>query len=159
MTTIDAIYRNGVFEPTRRVELPEECRVRLQVEPVDPGETLDVGARLDELRALKDGWLEGRGRAPAAEGMDWLAGAFRNQYPQQLPLPHLYPSEEGGIQAEWGLSPYDVTLEIDLARHTASWNSLDVRTGREETRQLNLDMASDWSWIVAQIRRLGGGVG
>ncbi len=40
MTTIDAIYRNGAFEPTTPVRLPENAHVRLQVEPVaSPGES------------------------------------------------------------------------------------------------------------------------
>ncbi|HXE53750.1 MAG TPA: antitoxin family protein [Tepidisphaeraceae bacterium] len=34
MTTVNAIYKNGRFEPTEPVELPEDCRVRLSVEPV-----------------------------------------------------------------------------------------------------------------------------
>lgn len=34
MTTINAIYRNGSFQPIDQVELPEECVVRLQVEPI-----------------------------------------------------------------------------------------------------------------------------
>jgi predicted DNA-binding antitoxin AbrB/MazE fold protein len=35
MTVIDAIYKNGIFQPTGRVELPDDCRVRLQVEPIE----------------------------------------------------------------------------------------------------------------------------
>jgi predicted DNA-binding antitoxin AbrB/MazE fold protein len=35
MTTINAIFRNGTFQPIGKVELPEECHVRLQVEPVE----------------------------------------------------------------------------------------------------------------------------
>jgi predicted DNA-binding antitoxin AbrB/MazE fold protein len=36
MTTVDAIFRKGAFEPIGLVNLPEECRVTLQVEPVEP---------------------------------------------------------------------------------------------------------------------------
>jgi predicted DNA-binding antitoxin AbrB/MazE fold protein len=36
MTTIDAIYENGIFQPTQRVELPEHTRVRLQIDPIEP---------------------------------------------------------------------------------------------------------------------------
>ncbi len=35
MTTVDAIYRKGTFEPLGRVDLPEEAHVRLQVEPIE----------------------------------------------------------------------------------------------------------------------------
>lgn len=36
MTTINAIYRNGFFQPIGPVDLPEESRVRLQIEPSEP---------------------------------------------------------------------------------------------------------------------------
>ena len=36
MTTINAIYKNGMFKPTERVELPEDSHVRLNVETIEP---------------------------------------------------------------------------------------------------------------------------
>jgi predicted DNA-binding antitoxin AbrB/MazE fold protein len=33
MSQIEAIYRHGVFEPLEPVDLPEEQRVRLSIEP------------------------------------------------------------------------------------------------------------------------------
>lgn len=35
MTIIDAVYKNGVFQPTERVELPDDCRVRLKIESLE----------------------------------------------------------------------------------------------------------------------------
>ncbi len=35
MTTVDAIFRKGAFQPIGPVELPDECRVRLNIEEVD----------------------------------------------------------------------------------------------------------------------------
>lgn len=35
MTTVNAIYKNGAFQPTGRVDLPEDCRVKLQIEPIE----------------------------------------------------------------------------------------------------------------------------
>jgi predicted DNA-binding antitoxin AbrB/MazE fold protein len=36
MTKVDAIYKNGIFQPTEHVELPEDCRVRLNIETLEP---------------------------------------------------------------------------------------------------------------------------
>ena len=36
MTTINAIYRNGLFQPIGSVDLPDDCHVRLQIEPSEP---------------------------------------------------------------------------------------------------------------------------
>ena len=35
MSHVDAIYRHGVFEPLTPVNLPEEQRVRLSIEPAE----------------------------------------------------------------------------------------------------------------------------
>ena len=117
---------------------------------------LDISARLDEFRALKDGWLEGKGKAPVRPGLDWLAAAMQARFPGDLPVPHLYPTAEGGIQAEWSLPPDELSLEIDLAIHKATWHSLDVRTGHDDLRELNLDEDEDWRWLVDRIKRAAG---
>ena len=41
---------------------------------------LDVAARIDELKLLADGWLDGRGRAPGPGGLDWA----RERYQRRL---------------------------------------------------------------------------
>jgi predicted DNA-binding antitoxin AbrB/MazE fold protein len=50
VSQIDAIYRNGVFEPLGAVDLPENERVRLNVEPVARPDLL---AWLDDVRKLQ----------------------------------------------------------------------------------------------------------
>ena len=35
--------------------------------------TSDISSQIDDLRLLKDGWLEGQGKGPSQEGLDWLA--------------------------------------------------------------------------------------
>ena len=47
MTQVDAIYQNGVFKPLQDIELPENHRVRLSVQPV---EVADVQAWLAEVQ-------------------------------------------------------------------------------------------------------------
>lgn len=127
------------------------------IEHVSILDPLDVPARLEELRTLQDGWLEGDGRAPSKEGLDWLSRAFSQHYPDELPLPYLYPTEEGGIQAEWTLKPNEVTLEIDLGRRTGEWHALNLETDEDQSEMLNLDELQDWKWIVDEVRRISGG--
>lgn len=85
---------------------------------------LDIGARLDDLRVLKDGWLDGAGIALPSAGLDWLTGAFEELYPDDVPLPYLYPTESGGVRAEWSLEGFEVSLEIDLSGKVGEWDSL-----------------------------------
>jgi predicted DNA-binding antitoxin AbrB/MazE fold protein len=51
MSQIEAIYRHGVFEPLEPVDLKEEQRVRLSVEPWDK-ETVE--AWLERVRELRE---------------------------------------------------------------------------------------------------------
>lgn len=127
------------------------------IEHVTILDSLDIPARLDELRLLKDGWLEGSGKAPSHEGLEWLAKVFSQQYPDDLSLPFLYPTAEGGVQAEWTLAPAEMTLDIDLETRHAEWHALDTKTDAEDARELNLGEADDWLWLTAEIRRLEGG--
>jgi predicted DNA-binding antitoxin AbrB/MazE fold protein len=50
MSQIEAIYRHGVFEPLEPVNLPEEQRVRLSIEPAEKESVEAWIKRVDELR-------------------------------------------------------------------------------------------------------------
>ncbi len=119
----------------------------------------DVAARLEELKALRHGWLDGkRGFAPNRVGLDWLAERFQQSYPDELPLPYLYPTAEGGIQVEWSLGDFEITLEVDIEQHRGEWHVLNMATDAEEERTLALDETADWQWLVDEIRQRAGGV-
>ncbi|MEP7011030.1 MAG: hypothetical protein ABJC13_11965 [Acidobacteriota bacterium] len=127
------------------------------VEHVTLLDPLDVPARLDQLRILKDGWLNGKGTAPSLGGLDWLSQAFSEHFPDDLRLPYLYPVAEGGVQAEWSLPPFEITLEIDLAGRKGEWHELELKTEAEEQRDLPLDKPDGWKWLADRLRRIPGG--
>jgi len=118
---------------------------------------MSVPARLDELRSLQDGWLDGKGIAPNLEGLDWLADSFDARYPEDLPLPFVYPTAEGGVRAEWSVQPYEMSLEIDLSNKTGEWHELKMDTDVEDTRSLNLKTEQDWNWLTDRIFRAPNG--
>jgi hypothetical protein len=128
------------------------------IEHVSILDPLDLSARLDELRSLKDNWLEGQGLAPPHAGIDWLSRAFDQHYPDDLALPYLYPTAEGGIQAEWSVEPNEITLEIDLTTHQGMWLVLNTRTDTEQSDAFNLNETKDWDRLVAEIRKTTGGL-
>lgn len=118
----------------------------------------DVGARIEELRALKDGWLDGSGVAPSADGLTWLSQSFEMQYPEDLPLPFIYPTVERGVQTEWPLGNHEISLEINLDARTGEWHDLDTTTGVAETRTLNLAQPDEWARLAAKIAGYNGGI-
>jgi hypothetical protein len=76
----------------------------------------DVRARLAWLARIQDGWLDGHGLAVAKHVLQWTSEKF-------IPLidsdgiapPHLYPTEEGGIEMEWILGGNDISLTLTPA--------------------------------------------
>ena len=106
---------------------------------------LDIPSRLDELRALKDGWLDGEGRAPRPDFLEWLSEKFDLLYPDDLPLPYIYPIISGGVQAEWSLPPNEASLAVDPVDCKAEWHVLHLDTAAEDIGKL--DLADDSGWI------------
>lgn len=118
---------------------------------------MDIAAQIDEFRQLKDGWHEGKGFAPKHEGLDWLTNQFETNYADQLPLPYLYPTGEGGIQAEWMFEPWEVSLDINLEMKSARWHALDHQTDEEAEEQVDLASLEGWMWLEQQLTRMRGG--
>ena len=133
----------------------QECLVGLEsIEQISVLDQLDVPACLEELRELKNGWLDGEGLAPDHNALDWLAKSFDKHYPDDLPLPHVYPTPEGGVQVEWSLPPSEISLDIDIANQRGQWHELNLNTDKEKEKMLNLAERDDWSWLADEMRAL-----
>jgi hypothetical protein len=118
---------------------------------------LDIAARLDELRSLRSGWLDGDGVALSLEGLTRLERDFNSYFPDKIAPPHLYPTPDGNISAEWSLSPFEVSLKIDLATRMGRVHSLNTTDDAEFARELNLTQPDDWKVLVEYIGKLPGG--
>jgi len=116
-----------------------------------------IGARLDEFKLLKNGWLEGKGRAPNAEQLDWLAETFDGFFPDGLTAPYFYPTSEGGVQAEWTIIDSEASLEIDLKKRTSNWHLLKLETDEESEAELDLSKPEDWLKLAKLLKELFGG--
>lgn len=116
--------------------------------------TLNVGAQLHDLRELQDGWLDGAGNAPSRKGLEWLHHAFECNYPDQVPVPHIYPTESGGVQAEWSIGSNEITLNVDLETHLGEWHLLNMESGHVYACMLNCDDDGVWRWLVDRIKAL-----
>lgn len=153
-------YKNGTRVLLRGIGCFNRDRRLLRFDSVDHLRILnplDVGLQLDEMRSMKDGWLEGAGLAPANAGLDWLTRAFDRHFPSDAPPPYLYPTETGGVQAEWSLGPNEVTLEVDLKTHRGEWHALNMETDAVSERTLNCESNDDWGWLSAEIETMNRG--
>lgn len=149
-------YKNGariLLQGIGRFNRSQQLQSIESVEHISILDPRDVPARLDEFRSLPAGWLEGKGVALSGDGLDWFSAVFDRHFPDHLPLPLLFPTAEGGVQAEWSIGPHELSLEVDLMTHVGEWHGLDLQTGLEMTRTLNLDEGCAWSRIVEWISR------
>ena len=111
-----------------------------------------VAERLDHIRGLKPGWLDGKGYVPEVNDLDWLKEQFDLYYPIDLEPPYLYPTPEGGVLIEWPSGKEDISLEMEFVDHTGFWHQLNMKTGIHNSRELNLDDQEDWRWLINKIK-------
>lgn len=147
------VFLQGVGRYSRSHQL---TRVE-SVEHISLLDPLDIGARLDELRTLSAGWLDGvEGEPPSATGLDWLTRELEDRYPDDLPLPWLFPTAAGQVQAEWSLGGREVSLDVDLQQRSGCLHTLDIATGEDQEEQLDLSSGYGWRQLFERLQSLAG---
>ncbi len=112
-----------------------------------------LGKQIEELAALNDGWLDGKGVAPDKEGIAWGADLFSKSFPESLPLPLVAPTPEGGLFLEWITDCYRVSGEILLPRHVCELQATNVDSGETLNETVNLDEPHGLEEFYAFVRR------
>lgn len=140
-TVLDAhySYRSGMLVSIKGViqrDRADRPKCFESVEHVTPLDPLDIETRLEELAQLEDGWLDGKGQGLEQTTLNGLAKAFDEYFDPALPLPYLYPTPEGGVQAEWTMGSWEVSLEINLPSLAAEYQAVHLASG--ESREMGL---------------------
>lgn len=115
------------------------------VEHITQLDPLAVGSRLEELAELSPGWLDGKGLALNPVGLQALTHDFDNWFDPALPLPYLYPTAEGGIQAEWSINQWEISLEIELPQLRAQYQAVFMPDQRTEESAFDLANQAEWA--------------
>jgi len=110
-----------------------------------------IKEQLNKIRALEDGWLDGEGSAPNAEGLLWLEKNLMDHFSgTHVPI-RLYPTEDGNVQMEYTvLNPIvrkEVSIEIDLADQKGYWHAFDSVAQSSMDRDIDLSSEAGWKWI------------
>lgn len=144
-------YRDGLTVAIKgviqrdRADRPKCFELVEHVNPLDP---LDIETRLEELAQLQDGWLDDKGRALDGVSLKRLIQAFDERFNPELPLPYLYPTPDGGVQAEWTLGNWEVSLEISLPSLAAEYQAVDIATGETREHVLSLSAEDGAGWAA-----------
>ena len=126
------------------------------IPPLPTPDPFDVRTRLNELSRLEDGWLDGEGKAPPPDGLQWLAECFDRYFLGELQLPSLCATEDGEIYAEWVLDPLNLSLEINLENHRGYWHATNFTDGSFTEKDIDLNQPDSWNWLCEQLKRNGG---
>lgn len=99
----------GVFDVNDRLNAITEID-QLELLP-----HLELVGGIEALIDLKDGWLEGGGKAPVHDRLFWLANEMVRAFPADLEYPAVVPTEEGNVVFEWIMPQARIELEINFA--------------------------------------------
>lgn len=141
----------GIFSRSNRLEHVDSVDQLVLIDE------LDVYARLTELAALKDGWLDGEGKALDPSELRWLEDWFSSFIQDDLPLPHLYPTIDGKVRAEWTLGQNEISLEFNVGTKEAFWHSLDLSTDESEERTVALEDEDQIRELIGTIQKFSEG--
>ena len=70
-------------------------------------------SRIEELKALKKGWLDGNGEELSFEVIELVVDEVKKRF--NFHPPHLFPMESGGLSLEWFLKDdFCATIEPSM---------------------------------------------
>jgi hypothetical protein len=150
-------YHDGVFVLIQGVaqrDRADRLKGFESIEHVTPLDPLDVTLRLEQIAALKEGWLDGKGVAPDKEKLGWLSNQFDTHFDDNLPLPYLYPTVEGGVQAEWTLNNNEISIEIDLENKQAEYQALNLKDDTCSEFTFSLADQAGWNHLNDALKQL-----
>ena len=159
-TVLDAVvgYRDkqtkvmlkGVGIVSRQGRL-QEFESLESIEILDP---LDIFVQIENIRLLKEGWMNGEGKVPAHEALERFAQAFDYYWVDSLPLPYIYPTPEGGIQGEWLIGRYAISLEIDLISQKSYYHQIHLDTKEDFDADLDLSDRTGWEALCKALHQV-----
>ncbi len=113
-----------------------------------------VVKRLEDLAILKDGWYDGiQGKSLNRTSLHWLAGAFDSYYDLALPIPSLYPTLDGKVQAEWSLPLHELSMTFDIENKTIAYHFLQLDTDETNEGSMSLNSVSDWQMVNSLLKK------
>ncbi len=84
------------------------------VSPVEDPEGLEaLDNRIAELAELKPGWLDGAGAPLTLAALEKARITLTELLLLDAPRPHIYPTPEGGVQAEWAAGAHEISVTFE----------------------------------------------
>lgn len=145
----------GSFDRAQQLQRVDE------VHSIELLESLDPRVQFEKLKLLPDGWLDGsRGSVLDHSLLDRVGAWLDEHLTEDAPLPRLYPTPEGGLEAEWLVGRIDLSIEFDPIAKTVEWHEMNLDTEEVDDRTLALDDVDGLSALgKAMVRVVTGRLG
>lgn len=141
------IYTGGTISATRLLEWPWLRLLTAQMagalDPAGPHATANVwyqaqrgdlaalDDRLAELGRLPQGWLDGEGEAPEPASLRSARAMLMQMVTLGTQRPRVYPTPEGGVQAEWTTGSREISLTFEPGGAVTA-AAINTASGAEE---------------------------
>jgi hypothetical protein len=79
----------------------------------DRDETSRLEMRFDEMATLPDGWMDGAGASPDRVVLHEARHVLSDLLDRDAPRPRVFPTLEGGVQAEWTVDGHEVSVTFE----------------------------------------------
>jgi hypothetical protein len=123
----------GCFDRAQQLQRIDEVTA---IELLDP---LDPRVQIEKLKGLRAGWLDGEGIALSPALIARVGNWLEEHLSEDTLLPRLFPTPEGGVDAEWLIGRLDVSIEFDEAAGIVEWHAMDLDTGKAEVKTIAFD--------------------
>lgn len=137
----------GVYDANDRLKSIKEIE-QLEVVP-----HYALTSAIEDLNNLKDGWLEGRGKAPLGLYLSMLADELAEVFPPGIDYPAVVPTEEGNVSLEWIKPSARVELEANYKENRLELYATDIDTDTFVEESFD---RTDWTGAFARITALLG---
>ena len=126
------------------------------VGPRFEGHTLPLSAAklvggIEALMGLKDGWLEGEGKAPNPEHLTGLVNKMAQLFPAGLESPAVVPTEDGNVVFEWIRPQARIEVEVNFAGKQLDFYATNLKTNDFEEATYSPD---EWTDIFTKVSTL-----
>ena len=118
--TLVRIVGTGVFDRHGRLSTVKE------ITTLECQANSELVTRIDSLAELRDGWLEGHGRAFDVDELQRLSAELAKTFPPSLPYPSVAPTEEGHVALEWIRERARIELEVNFTDNKLELYATDL---------------------------------
>lgn len=87
----------------------------------------DYEVRLGEIAALRPGWYEPGVPVPSGESVSGMLRFMETVIlPCGVPVPFLYPTLDGGVQAEWSHGDWEISATLEESGQSVQLDAVNV---------------------------------